>query len=197
MKIFSDFLALILFFAVYWFTSKTHPEQAIYIATGVAVTVAIIQAAVILYKHKKMDVLQIINFSVVVVFGTIAIIFHNSEFILWKPTIIAWAMAIALAISQIVNKNGLKLILQKEISLPEVVWARLTYAWLSFFIIIGVVNLLVAYNFSQDIWVKYKTFGALGLTVVFAIAQAIYLSKHVVENKEAIPVNDGQEEGKN
>ena len=184
MTMLSDFLALILFFVVYGVAyHKIDPTQAIYYATAVAVGVTIIQFVYAKIRGRKLDVIQKINYSVIIVFGLIGIAFHNPLFLYWKPSIISWLMALALGISQIVNKNGLKLLLKKEIALPEPVWNRLTYAWITFLICIGVVNLLVAFNFEEVVWVNYKTFGAFGITLIFALAQAVYLSRHVVEHE--------------
>ncbi len=186
MKMLSDFLALILFFVVYGIAyHKIDPKQAIYYATAVAVAVTIIQIIYAKIRGRKLDVIQKINYSVIVIFGIIGIIFHNPLFLYWKPSIISWLMASALGISQIINKNGLKLLLKKEITLPDIIWNRLTYAWITFLICIGAINLFVAFNFEEVVWVNYKTFGAFGITLVFALAQGIYLSRHVVEEKKS------------
>ncbi len=182
MKMLSDFLALILFFVVYAVAYNFgHASEAIYYATGVAVTITIFQFLYTKIRGQKLDMMQKINYSVIVVFGLIGITLHNPLFLYWKPTIISWAMALVLAVSQLMGKNGLKLLLKKEISLPENIWNRLVYVWVSFFAVIGGVNLLVAFNFTEKVWVNYKTFGSLTLTVIFVIAQGIYLNKHILD----------------
>ena len=45
--------------------------------------------------------------------------------------------------------------------------------------IMGCINLYVAYTFDTDIWVNFKLFGGAGLTVLFVFIQALYLNKHV------------------
>jgi intracellular septation protein len=49
--------------------------------------------------------------------------------------------------------------------------------WVAFFVVAGALNLYVAYNFSESTWVNFKLFGMLGLTVVFALAQGVWLAK--------------------
>jgi intracellular septation protein len=39
----------------------------------------------------------------------------------------------------------------------------------------------VAISFSDEIWVNFKLFGILGLTLLFAVGQAFYLSRYVSE----------------
>ena len=58
---------------------------------------------------------------------------------------------------------------------PKKVWQRLNFSWVIFFMISGALNIFVAYSFSTDIWVNFKLFGLFGLTILFAIGQAIYL----------------------
>jgi intracellular septation protein len=43
----------------------------------------------------------------------------------------------------------------------------------------GIINLIVAFNFSEDFWVNFKLFGFMGLMLVFVIAQSVFLSSHM------------------
>lgn len=97
------------------------------------------------------------------------------------------AGAIAILISNIIKKNGLQALLGKEISLPDAVWKKLAISWMFFLIIMGFVNLAVAYPFSAEreaVWNNYKFFGAIPLTFLFSLAQVIYLNRYLPkENK--------------
>jgi intracellular septation protein len=42
----------------------------------------------------------------------------------------------------------------------------------------GVVNLFVAHGFSEDVWVKFKVFGTLALTLVLAFVQTFMLMRY-------------------
>ena len=50
-----------------------------------------------------------------------------------------------------------------------------------FFVAMAALNLLVAYRFPTDVWVNFKLFGTMGLTIAFVIAQALYLGRYVQE----------------
>ncbi|MDP3715493.1 MAG: septation protein IspZ, partial [Burkholderiales bacterium] len=52
-----------------------------------------------------------------------------------------------------------------------------------FFVVMGILNLYVAYEFSTDIWVNFKLFGGIGLMIIFVIAQAVLLAPHIKENE--------------
>jgi intracellular septation protein len=71
--------------------------------------------------------------------------------------------------------------LSAQIELPAQVWRRLNLAWICFFVVIGAVNLYVAFNYEESVWVNFKLFGMLGLTIVFVLLQSVYLSKHLPE----------------
>jgi len=49
----------------------------------------------------------------------------------------------------------------------------------AFFAFMGLANLWVAFNFDTDTWVNYKLFGGMGLMLVFVLAQAVYLGRHI------------------
>jgi intracellular septation protein len=52
-------------------------------------------------------------------------------------------------------------------------------SWVIFFIALGIINLFVVYNFDTDTWVNFKLFGMMGITILFVIIQAIYMSRHM------------------
>jgi intracellular septation protein len=58
-------------------------------------------------------------------------------------------------------------------------------AWIVFFIFSGIANLVVAFNFSEDIWVDFKLFGLLGLTLIFVIGQAFYLARFIPSDHQS------------
>ena len=63
--------------------------------------------------------------------------------------------------------------------LPSAVWVRLNLAWTAFFVVMGILNLIVAFNFDTDTWVDFKLFGMLGLTLLFVLAQGVYLARYL------------------
>ena len=55
-------------------------------------------------------------------------------------------------------------------------WVKLNLMWVTFFVFAGCLNIYVAYSFSEVTWVRFKVFGLLGLTFVFVIIQAIWMT---------------------
>jgi intracellular septation protein len=73
--------------------------------------------------------------------------------------------------------------LGSQIHLPKIVWARLNLLWVTNFAIVGGLNLVVAYGFSEDTWVSYKLYSAIGFTLVLTILTALLISPHMKEEQ--------------
>lgn len=178
MKLLVDFLPIVVFFIIYKFFG-------IYIATASAIAISVIQVAVCWFKDRYIPSLQWISLALLVVLGGGTLFLHNEILIKWKPTALHWAFAIAFIATQLLTEKPLiQRLMENNIALPKQVWFTLNISWTIFFIMMGIVNLFVAYHFDTNTWVNFKLFGMLGLTIVFAILQAIYLARHVRKDVE-------------
>lgn len=178
MKLLFDFFPIILFFIAFKVFN-------IYIATAVAIISSIIQVFYTWFKNRRVEVMHIITLTIIVVLGSATLLFHNELFIKWKPTAINWIFAIAFITSQFFGEKPLiRRMMENNIQLPNAIWTRLNLSWVIFFTTMGAANLYVIYNYDTNTWVNFKLFGILGLTVVFVIAQAVYLTKHVDTDQE-------------
>ena len=63
--------------------------------------------------------------------------------------------------------------------MPDTTWGRLNLAWAVFFTLLGLLNLYVAFNYAESVWVQFKVFGLLALMVAFIVGQGILLSHHL------------------
>jgi len=202
MKILFDFLPILLFFGAFkygeshkdWAASfaSQHfgfivsgglvgPNEApVLLATLVVIFATLAQIAFLLARGKKIDLMLWVSLALVTVLGGATIWFHSDTFIKWKPSVLYWVMALSLLVSQLVfQKNLLKTLIGAQIELPDNIWQRLNLAWVTFFVLMGVLNLYVAYTFSTDTWVNFKLFGGIGLMLAFTVAQGLYLSRHI------------------
>lgn len=176
MKILLDFLPVIVFFAVYKFTND------ILLATAVLIPATLLQ---MLYSWKvqgKIEKMQLVTLVLVVLLGGATLAFQDKAFIQWKPTIVNWLFAVGFLATQFIgDKTVVERLMGSSMELPKTIWSRLNLAWVAFFVAVGIVNLYVAYNFSEEIWVDFKLFGMLGLTILFIILQGLYIAKHAKE----------------
>src|SRR5690606_9856510 len=105
------------------------------------------------------------------------LVFHNANFLKWKPTVLNWAFAAVFVGSQwIGGKPIVQRIMGSVANLRPEQWFRLNLVWAGFFALSGGLNLYVAYNFSEASWVKFKLIGMLGLTLLFGIVQTVWLA---------------------
>ena len=74
-------------------------------------------------------------------------------------------------------------LMKGQINMPEPAWKTLQNLWIGFFAVTGVINLVVAYTLPTDIWVSFKLFGLMALTILFTIGVAFYMTKHAVEGQ--------------
>ena len=174
MKQLLDFLPLIIFFAVYKFFD-------IYVASGALIAATALQLIISYMLYKKLEKMHLITFVMVTVFGSLTLILHDDSFIKWKVTIVYALFAIALGVSQVMNKPILKSMLGKELVVEDKVWAHVTWYWVSFFVICGLVNIYVAFSLSQETWVNFKVFGLTALTLINTVLTVLYLFKNMSE----------------
>jgi intracellular septation protein len=112
-------------------------------------------------------------------------VLRDPVFIKWKPTVVNWLFGAAFLGSQFIGERPLvERMMGHAISVPAPVWSRLNWAWTLFFISMGLLNIYVAYSYSEATWVNFKLFGMMGLTLVFVFAQAFYLSRYMVPGEE-------------
>jgi len=177
MKFLFDIFPVILFFAAF----KLYD---IYVATAVAMAATTVQIGWVWMRHRKVDNMLWVSLAVILVFGGATLMLQDETFIKWKPTVLYWLFAGALLVAAVVfRKNLIRSMLEQQVSVPDFVWNKLLASWILFFAAMGVINIVVAYNFSTDAWVNFKLFGGIGLMLVFVVLQALLLARHIEEKK--------------
>lgn len=173
MKFLFDFFPIILFFAAF-------KVSGIYAATAVTIAATFGQIGWVWFKYRKVEPTLWMSLGVVVVFGGATLLFHDETFIKWKPTVLYWLFAAILAGAQLLQgKNLMRALMGKQMQLPDPVWDKVNWSWVGFFALMGVLNIVIAYRFSTDLWVDFKLFGSLGLTFAFVLGQSLLLARHL------------------
>lgn len=177
MQMFYEILPVFLFFIAFKFYD-------IYVATIVGIVATIIQVIATRAVTGKWDRKQVITMLVFVVFGSMTLYFHNPIFVKWKPTIVFWIFSIAILIthrftSKPLMQRMMEGALQNSASIPSYVWGRVNLMWAGFFIIMGAINLYVAYYLSNDAWVNFKFYGITSALFLISIIQALYLVRYL------------------
>lgn len=200
MKLLLEYLPIAIFFIIFkWpekFLDLVQPVlpgaqfdylsslEPLILATFVLIPATLVQILVAKLVWKKVEKIHLITLVIVSIMGGLTIIFQDKNFIFWKPTVIDWLFAAGFIGYRLFTGKHLlqSLMASANLEAPEFVWVRLTTAWVLFFVVGGILNLYVAYNFSEDFWVDFKLFGMMAITIVFIIGQGIYMARYVKQD---------------
>ena len=214
MKFLLDFFPVVLFFIVYKFygdlppqlvDSANHlpfvsvdpkePKDAIYFSTLTLILATIVQNISHWFVFKKLEKMHVISLGILIVFGSMTLAFKDPLFIKWKVSIFNWVFATVIIGSQFIGKKTLiERMMAHAIEVPKNIWRNINFTWGIFFTFVGVVNIYIAYNYSEETWVDFKLFGVIGMTIVFMIAQGIYLAKHAVIDEDDKPDSENKKD---
>ncbi len=178
MKLLFDLFPVILFFVTFKFAG-------VFAATAAAIVATFVQVGWVKHRHGKVDTMLWVSLGIITVFGGATLWLHDETFIKWKPTVLYWFFSASLLLSPLLfKKNLMRALLQEKLTLPDLAWSQLNFAWSAFFALLGLLNLYVAFNYATDTWVNFKLFGATGLMFIFVVLQSLWLSKYVEEEKK-------------
>ncbi|WP_405161503.1 septation protein IspZ [Nocardia sp. NBC_01499] len=152
----------------------------IFVATVVLMAGVTLEVLTTLVMRRRPTRIQWIGLALVLVLGGATLLFRDPLFIKWRPSAFYWTCAAALIGTQVgLGTNAIHAALGRWLSLPAPTWTRLQWIWVSFLIFLGFANLFVAYNFSTDVWVLCRLFGAPGMIGALALAMAVWLRRDV------------------
>ena len=178
MQLLFDFFPLLAFFVVYMLSKD------VYLATAVLMGAMVIVVAYQWARHRKVSNILIGSTVLVLVFGSMTLVFRNPAFIQWKVTVVNWAVAVAFLASQMFGAKTLtERTMGHALELAPAQWRYLNLSWVVTFAAIGAVNLFVMFRYDLDTWAIFKVWGQIGLLLVTVIGQAVWLSKHMPQGE--------------
>ena len=175
MNLLFEFLPLILFLGAFFY-------KGIYFALVVLMIAMPIGLIVKYVRTQTFDKMYFWSTVFLLVAGALTLYFRNPLFLYWKPTVFYWVVAIAFLGSFWVGDQPL---VQRFFGLVEGMplgkitraqWNKLNIVWVLFFVAAGLLNIFVAYNYSQETWVKFKVFGLMAITFVFMLVQTFWIA---------------------
>ncbi len=182
LNIIYEFSLIIIFFIAFKFYD-------IYVATATIMVGALLQLLATRFYKGHFEKKQVIVLAILLVFGGMTLYFHDPIFIKWKPTIVFWILGMVFLASQFM---GTKTLIQRMLSqafegkamVPEHIWKGLNLAWAMFFLLLGAVNVFIAYYFSTDTWVNFKLYGILSALLLFGFVQSLFLTRYMSSSTE-------------
>jgi intracellular septation protein len=179
MQLLVDFLPIIIFFVVY-------KLYGMYAATAAIIVAMAIQIAFQWFVQHKVNKMLIISGALVAFLGGITLALRDPVFIQWKPTIVNWLFAAAFLGSQFIgSKTIIERIMGHAVQLEASMWRQLNMIWVANFLVLGAANLFVVYNFDENTWVNFKLFGMLGLTLLTAVGQAVWITSRTSQQGQS------------
>ena len=153
----------------------------IYVATAVLMAAMLALLAIDYARERRIPSMHALSAVLVFIFGAATLVLHNLRFIQWKPTVFYWLAAGAFLGSFWIGKQTLA---QRflgpalgDSEVPQDLWRRLNGLWVVFDVLLGGLNLLVAFNATERTWVYFKFIGLPGLTFAFVACQIMWLMR--------------------
>ena len=177
-----EFAPLLLFLAAYFYKDIFFALIVLMIAMPIGLLLKYL-------KTRKLDKMFFWSTVMLYPFGGLSLYFREAEFLFWKPTIFYWIVSAVVLISQFVGEKPLvRRFIDVTGELPterlsDAQWRNLNLTWVGFFIAMGVLNIYVAYNFTEQFWVNFKVFGLLAITMVFIFVQVFWIASKINEGE--------------
>lgn len=172
-RLLSDLGPLILFFVAYKFAG-------IFVATATFMVTTVLSLGLIWWREKKIAVMPLFTAVLVLIFGSLTLIFKDATFIKMKPTILYAFFGIFLLGGLKFERHFLRMVFAQAFELDDAGWRALTWRWGLFFLTLAGLNEAVWRNTSTAAWVDFKVFAIMPLIFVFAIAQTPLVLRHQV-----------------
>ena len=168
---------LVAFFIANW-------KAGIFWGTGIFMAATVVALTASWLLTRKVAMVPLVSAVFVGVFGILTLWLHSDLFIKVKVTLINALFGVVLLGGVAMGRSYLKLVMGEAVKLTEQAWRTLSLRWGLFFLALAVLNEIVWRNFSTDAWVNFKVFGLLPLTLAFALANAPFMSKHMIEEEK-------------
>lgn len=175
-----EFAPLVVFFAANW-------KAGIFWATGIFMAVTLAVLLYTYFKTGKVAKVPLASAVLVGIFGGLTLYLQDETFIKVKVTLINAIFAVLLLGGAFFGRYFIKDVMGEAIKLPEAAWRSLSLRWGVFFAVLALLNEYVWRSYTTDQWVSFKVFGLMGLTIVFAFANAPFMARHMTDEAEAVP----------
>src|SRR5574339_645616 len=169
MQLLLEFFPLIAFFVAF-------VTFDLYVATATIIVAMALQIAYQWFRHRKVNKMLLISGALVAVFGGLTLALRNPLFLQWKVTVVNWLFAAAFLGSQLFgSKTFTERLMGHAVELDAALWRQLNTLWVINFAVLGALNLYIMYNFDEQTWVYFKTWGMIGFSLLMAVGQALWI----------------------
>jgi intracellular septation protein len=162
------------FFIAYSIADLFVATASIMVATALALAFSYIM-------ERRIPMMPLITAGIIGVFGGLTLWLQDETFIKMKPTIIQVIIGTVLYFGLLTKRLFLKSLMGAAWHITDEGWRVLTVRFALFFFLMGALNEVVWRTQSTDLWVNFKVFGLMGLTIVFILTQLPLLKRFAIE----------------
>jgi intracellular septation protein len=173
-KLFVEFGPVVVFLITYKYSD-------ILLATKLMILVTIFCLLLSYVIDRKVSIPLLLSAFILIILGSITVLTGNSEYIKMKPTIVYVIFSSALYLFAKKEKPLMKDLLGQVISLKDEDWLTLSKRFAVYFLSMAIINEIVWRNFSDNVWVNFKVFGALPITVIFFALQLPFIMRNQID----------------
>ena len=153
-------------------------------ATAVMMVTVVVTLSVSYALLRRLPIMPLVTAIIVVIFGSLTLIFHNETFIKMKPTVLYLLFGGALLGGLAFNRPLLPVLFDGALNVTAEGWRKLTWRWALFFLALAALNEMIWRTQTTDLWVAFKTFGIMPLTILFALSQAPLVMRYEAKGEE-------------
>ncbi len=175
-----DYGPLMVFLAFYFATD-------LLTATAALIAVTVLALVLAFWIERRVAWMPLVTATVVGIFGGLTLWSGDETFIKMKPTIAQLLFAAVLLGSLAIGRPVLKPLLGAAWPMDDLGVRRLSQRFAIFFLVMAALNEAVWRTQSTDVWVLFKVFGLLGLTLLFMVSQVPLMSRHRLPEAAAEP----------
>ena len=179
MKPIAEYGPLAMFFLAYW-------KWDLLTATGWLMGSTVVALGIYYVFSRRVPMMPLMTAIIVGIFGGLTLWLQDETFIKMKPTIVEGLFSAILLGGLVFKRPLLKPLMGHAWPMKDRGWRLLSFRFAIFFAAMAVLNEIVWRNYPTDVWVTFKVFGLMGLTLIFAITQAPLMKRFALPlEKEA------------
>jgi intracellular septation protein A len=176
-QLFSDLLSAILFLICFALSGDVR------IAAGVAVAAGLAQIGWLKFAGRPVEPMQWTSLALVLVLGGTTMLTQNPRFLMIKPSIVHFAVAVAMLRRGWMIRYITPIARQK---VPEAAMVAAGYAWAALMAALGLANLVIALYFDFATWAWFVAVGAVGAKLA-AVAMQFVIFRMIVRRRLTQP----------